>query len=82
MRRRSLPLIFRFCGCGANGVGKSTVGFEVCQRVLGAGATAAYLDLDQLGFCRPVPDDPANHRVKVRNLAAVWRTYRAAGHRA
>ncbi len=26
-----------------------------------------------------IPDDPANHRVKVRNLAAVWRTYRAAG---
>jgi hypothetical protein len=65
--------------CGATGVGKSTVGFEVYQRVLGAGATAAYLDLDQLGFCPPVPDDPANHRVKARNLAAVWRTYRAAG---
>ncbi|MFD3505748.1 AAA family ATPase [Streptomyces sp. NPDC058678] len=65
--------------CGATGVGKSTVGFEVYQRVLGAGATAAYLDLDQLGFCRPVPDDAANHRVKARNLAAVWRTYRAAG---
>ncbi|PPS67313.1 MULTISPECIES: AAA family ATPase [Streptomyces] len=65
--------------CGATGVGKSTVGFEVYQRVLGAGATAAYLDLDQLGFCRPASDDPANHRVKARNLAAVWRTYRAAG---
>lgn len=65
--------------CGATGVGKSTVGFEVYQRVLGAGATAAYLDLDQLGFCRPVPDDPANHLVKSRNLAAVSRTYRAAG---
>ncbi|MFI0949261.1 hypothetical protein ACH4Q9_24895 [Streptomyces sp. NPDC021086] len=67
--------------CGATGVGKSTVGFAVYQRVLGAGVTAAYLDLDQLGFCRPVPDDPANHRVKARNLAAVWRTYRAAGAR-
>ncbi|MCF0083199.1 hypothetical protein LZ269_38610 [Streptomyces lomondensis] len=65
--------------CGATGVGKSTVGFEVYRRVLGAGVTAAYLDLDQLGFCRPVADDPANHRVKTRNLAAVLRTYRAAG---
>ncbi|MET9760989.1 AAA family ATPase [Streptomyces sp. NPDC006372] len=65
--------------CGATGVGKSTVGFEVYQRVLGTGATAAYLDLDQLGFCRPVRNDPANHRLKARNLAAVWRTYRAAG---
>jgi phosphoserine phosphatase len=65
--------------CGATGVGKSTVGFEVYRRVLAAGVTAAYLDLDQLGFCRPAPDDPANHRVKARNTAAVWRTYRAAG---
>ncbi|EPJ39081.1 hypothetical protein STAFG_3813 [Streptomyces afghaniensis 772] len=66
--------------CGATGVGKSTVGFEVYQRVLRAGVMAAYLDLDQLGFCHPVPnDDPGNHRVKARNMAAVWRTYRAAG---
>ncbi|MFF4953140.1 AAA family ATPase [Streptomyces chattanoogensis] len=66
--------------CGATGVGKSAVGFEIYRRVLRAGATAAYLDLDQLGFCRPVPDDdPGNQRVKARNLAAVWRTYRAAG---
>jgi hypothetical protein len=61
--------------CGATGVGESTVGFEVYRRVLGAGATAACLDLDQLGFCGPVPDDdPGHHRVKARNLAAVWRT--------
>ncbi|MER5183990.1 AAA family ATPase [Streptomyces sp. NPDC002896] len=66
--------------CGATGVGKSTVGFEVYQRVLRAGVTAAYIDLDQLGFCHPVPhDDPGNHRVKSRNVAAVWGTYRAAG---
>ncbi|MGW1029583.1 AAA family ATPase [Streptomyces sp. NPDC002577] len=66
--------------CGATGVGKSTVGFEVYQRVLRAGVTAAYIDLDQLGFCHPAPDgDPGNHRVKARNLAAVWGTYRAAG---
>ena len=66
--------------CGATGVGKSTVGFEVYQRARRAGLTAAYIDLDQLGFCRPGPaDDPGNHRVKALNLAAVWRTYRAAG---
>lgn len=66
--------------CGATGVGKSTVGFEVYRRVLRAGITAAYLDLDQLGFCRPVPGgDPGNHRAKARNLSAVWRSYRAAG---
>ncbi|MEV6107967.1 AAA family ATPase [Streptomyces sp. NPDC051940] len=66
--------------CGATGVGKSTVGFEVYRRILSTGTTAAYLDLDQLGFYRPAPaGDPGNHRVKARNLAAVWRTYRAAG---
>lgn len=65
--------------CGATGVGKSTVGFEVYQRALRAGRTAAYVDLDQLGSC-PVPlDDPAHHRVKARNLAALWGTYRTAG---
>ena len=45
-----------------------------------AGLGAAYIDLDQVGFCYPAPaDDPGNHRVKARYLAALWRTYRAAG---
>jgi adenylylsulfate kinase-like enzyme len=66
--------------CGPTGVGKSTVGFEVYQRALRAGSTAAYVDLDQIGFCRPAPaGDPGNHRVKTRNLAAMWQTYRTAG---
>lgn len=66
--------------CGTTGVGKSAVGFEIYQRVLQAGFTAAYLDLDQVGFCHPVPvDDPGNHRVKARNLAALWQTFRSAG---
>ncbi|MEU5638285.1 hypothetical protein [Streptomyces milbemycinicus] len=68
--------------CGATGVGKSTVGFTLFQRALAAGHTAAYLDLDQIGCCAPAPaDDPGNHRLKARNLAAVWQTYRAAGAR-
>jgi hypothetical protein len=47
---------------------------------LRAGSAAAYIDLDQIGFCRPArAGDPGNHRVKARNLAAVWQTYRAAG---
>ena len=38
------------------------------------------MDLDQIGFHRPVPaDDPGNHRLKAANLAAVWRTFRADG---
>jgi adenylylsulfate kinase-like enzyme len=66
--------------CGATGVGKSTAGFEVYRRTLRAGYAAAYVDLDQIGFCRPVPaGDTGGHRVKARNLAAMWHTYRAAG---
>ncbi|MFC6018234.1 AAA family ATPase [Plantactinospora solaniradicis] len=65
--------------CGATGVGKSTVGFQVYLKVLRAGLTAAYVDLDQLGFCGPTP---AGHRVKARNLAALWRVYREAGAQA
>jgi adenylylsulfate kinase-like enzyme len=65
---------------GATGVGKSTAGFEVYRRTLRAGSAAAYVDLDQVGFCRPVPaGDTGGHRVKARNLAAMWQTYRAAG---
>jgi chloramphenicol 3-O-phosphotransferase len=45
-----------------------------------AGHTAAYVDLDQIGFRGPAPaDDPGGHRLKARNLAAIWHTYRAAG---
>jgi chloramphenicol 3-O-phosphotransferase len=65
--------------CGTTGVGKSSVGFAVYQRILHAGHTAAYVDLDQLGFRAPAPpDDPAGHHLKARNLAALWQTYRAA----
>ena len=66
--------------CGPAAVGKSTVGWPVYQQVRQAGVAAAYADLDQLGFLRPVPaGDPGNHRLKAANLAAVWRTFRAAG---
>jgi adenylylsulfate kinase-like enzyme len=66
--------------CGATGVGKSTAGWEVYVRLRGAGLTAGYLDLNQVGFCRPGdPSDPGNHRVKARNLAAIRATFLAAG---
>jgi adenylylsulfate kinase-like enzyme len=65
--------------CGATGVGKSTVGFHLYLRALQAGLTAAYLDIEQIGFCGPVP---ADHTVKARNMASVWRTYRESGARA
>jgi adenylylsulfate kinase-like enzyme len=65
--------------CGATGVGKSTVGFQVYLKALRAGLTAAYIDLDQLGFCGPTP---ADHQVKAHNVAAMWRTYREVGAQA
>lgn len=68
--------------CGPTGVGKSTIGFQLYQRCLRAGLTAGYIDLDQIGFLAPHPDDdPRNDRLKARNLAGIWRTYHAAGAR-
>jgi predicted ABC-type ATPase len=66
--------------CGPTGVGKSTIGFQLYLRCLGAGHTAGYLDLDQIGFLSPSPDDdPRHHELKARNLAGIWPTYHAAG---
>jgi hypothetical protein len=62
--------------CGPTGVGTSTVGFAVYLALLRAGFTAAYVDLDQIGFCGSAV---ADHRVRASNLAAMWRTFRAAG---
>jgi len=67
---------------GPAGVGKSTIGFQLYLRYLHDGLTAGYVDLDQIGFIRPSPDDdPGRHRLKAGNLAAMWRTYHAAGAR-
>ena len=46
---------------------------------LNAGLTAGYVDLDQIGVISPArPDNPGNHRLRGRNLAAMWRNYHAA----
>jgi len=66
--------------CGPPAVGKSTVGFEAFLRVLGDGVPAAYVDLAQIGFCRPAPDDdPDQHRLKAHLLGRLWPGLRAAG---
>lgn len=66
--------------CGAAGVGKSAVGFEVFLRQLRAGVAAAYADLDQIGFMSAVPaGDPGGHQLRARNLADLWRAYHEAG---
>jgi len=68
--------------CGATGVGKSTAGFHLYLRYLSAGTMAGYIDLDQIGFVRPEPDnDPGRHQLKAGNLAAIWLNYHAAGAR-
>lgn len=64
--------------CGPSGVGKTTVGWEVFRQL--AGSPVAFVDADQLGLCYPSPaDDRYNHRIKSRNLGAVWAMFRAAG---
>jgi hypothetical protein len=66
--------------CGPAAIGKSTVGWLVYEQTRRAGITAAFVDLDQIGFHRPAPDtDPGNHRLKAANLAAVWHAFRASG---
>jgi adenylylsulfate kinase-like enzyme len=62
--------------CGAVGVGKSTAGFLAFQKILGSGVKAGYLDIDQIGFCGRGGRD---HRLRARNLAAIWQSYRATG---
>jgi hypothetical protein len=65
---------------GPAAIGKSAVGWQVYQQVRRSGVSAAFVDLDQIGFRRPVPAcDPGNHRLKAANLGAVWHAFRAAG---
>jgi adenylylsulfate kinase-like enzyme len=66
--------------CGPTGVGKSTIAFRLYVQYLNAGLTAGYVDLDQIGFISPErPEDRFSHRLRARNLAAMWRNCRAAG---
>lgn len=65
--------------CGATGVGKSTVAFDVYLRTARPGSTAAYIDLEQIGFAAPMADDLAGHRLRATNLAALWRNYHGIG---
>ena len=69
--------------CGPSGVGKSSVGWEVFTQIRASGVTAAYLDTDQIGFCRPEPqDDPDHYVLRSWNVAALWPNFREAGARA
>jgi adenylylsulfate kinase-like enzyme len=63
--------------CGPPAVGKSTVGYEIFRRVVGDGITAAYVDLAQIGFCRPADQ----HDLKAHLLGRLWEGFAAAGAR-
>lgn len=60
--------------------GKSMVSWQIYRQMRLAGTSSAFVDLDQLGFLRPFhAADPGNRRLQAANLAAVWRTFHAAG---
>jgi len=63
---------------GTTGVGKSTVAFRAYLDGLRSGARAAYVDVDQTGFCGAAPSD---HSLRARNLAALWRNFHDVGAR-
>ena len=63
---------------GTTGVGKSTVGFRAYLDVLRSGGHAAYVDVDQIGFCSTAPSD---HSLRARNLAALWSNFHDVGAR-
>jgi predicted ABC-type ATPase/gluconate kinase len=76
---RGVPVLWL---CGPSGVGKSTVGYELFERLGGDGVPVAFVDLDQLRLCGPAPDgDPMNHAVRALTLGAVWSGFLAAGAR-
>ncbi|WP_146231566.1 P-loop NTPase family protein [Lentzea atacamensis] len=65
---------------GAPGVGKTTVAWEVFERLAGRGLATGFVDIDQLGMCLPEPaGDPGRYRLKARALGAVTANFRDAG---
>lgn len=63
---------------GADAVGKSTVAWEIYDRVTERGGQAAYVDTDYLGFCSSVSGDLTGELVAA-NLAATWPNFASAG---
>ncbi|KDQ67342.1 hypothetical protein AB0K62_14345 [Streptomyces halstedii] len=67
---------------GRAGVGKTTVGWEISDRLREAAVAHAILEGDYLGQVHPAPPgDPHRSAVTEANLTAVWGTYAALGHR-
>jgi hypothetical protein len=61
---------------GPTGVGKSTIGFAAYLQILETGRAAAYLDVDQIGFCSTALGD---HALRARILVDVRDSFRTAG---
>ncbi len=66
---------------GPVGVGKSSVLSEMEDLLQAAGVRFAAVELDALSYCHPpAPDDDrVRSKLTFRNLAALWRNFRAAG---
>ena len=67
---------------GAPGVGKSTAGWGLYQRLKALGESVAYLDVDQLGrFCPDPPDDPDRRRLQATNAIEMLTNFARHGTR-
>ena len=67
---------------GPVGVGKTAVGGALSSLLEHSVIPHALIDMDWLRWCYPTPsDDPFHMALGLRNLAAVWSNYRAAGAR-
>ena len=65
---------------GAPGVGKSTAGWAVVQRLAADSERVAYVDIDQLAMCYPAPDeDPERWTLRDDALSQISSEYRQAG---
>lgn len=68
--------------CGPTGVGKSTLGFGLFQRLLRTGQRTAYIDLSQTSFLAPDrAGDPGGHQLRAACVGELWAQYRAIGAR-
>lgn len=67
---------------GRSGSGKTTVAYEVSARLQELRVAHCHVEGDNLDAAYPkAPDDPHGSRLTEVNLAALWRNYRAIGHR-
>ncbi|WP_433008454.1 hypothetical protein [Kribbella sp. CA-294648] len=68
---------------GGGGAGKTTMGQAIARILTDRLLPTAVIDLDALAQYGPAPatERGFHDRLRIRNLAAVWATYRAAGAR-